>query len=246
MPEVLETAPADGGAGAAQEEARVRADLYRLLSVLYLDPPHADLLRQLMDPEILGELSAFLGAEAVVDLEAFANDSDAPTGIVRFLEQDYMGLFVVPGSRYVFPFEDVHLGTVTESGQGRGPLLGVRAVAAKRMYREAGAELDHACKMLPNHVGVELAFMGFLCEREAAANDGNDRYRDLQFRFLNEHLNEWFPVLERMIRTNARSPFYRGLAAITAALLAKNTAVIPERTVIVPPAAEKALPVTPI
>jgi TorA maturation chaperone TorD len=82
--------------------------------------------------------------------------------------------------------------------------------------------------------------MSFLCERQAAAMHDEEeqklptdvkrtvsdsvRYRELQVKFLNEHLNAWFPQLSRSIQTNAKNPFYRCLALITEAFLAYDTA----------------------
>ena len=122
----------------------------------------------------------------------------------------------------------------------RGPLLGERAIAVRRLYQQAGAEMDRACKELPTHIGVELSFMSFLCKREAEAisHEKGDakpdteqeetadsaKYRKLQIRFLTEHLNDWFPRLSRSIQANAKSRFYRGLARITEEFLAQDTA----------------------
>ncbi len=82
--------------------------------------------------------------------------------------------------------------------------------------------------------------MSFLCEMEAAAirNDEGDalqhqkerkttdssRYRELQVRFLQEHLNDWFPQLSQSIQANAKSPFYKGLTLIAEEFLALDTA----------------------
>jgi TorA maturation chaperone TorD len=148
-----------------------------------------------------------------------------------------MGLFAVPTGLYVAPFEDFYRGETVNGEQRRGPLVGERAVAVKRIYREAGAEMDRACKELPTHIGVELSFMSFLCERQAATLDiepgkepGQEEeqvtdsatYRDLQTRFLQDHLTVWFPDLRQSIQTNAKSSLYPGLAQITEAFLARD------------------------
>jgi TorA maturation chaperone TorD len=99
-----------------------------------------------------------------------------------------------------------------------------------KRYREADASMAEACEELPTHIGVEISFMSFLCEREAEAirsgsstlpddrermNGSSVRYRDLQIEFLQKHLNLWFPQLSRAIQGCARSGLYRGLARIT-------------------------------
>jgi TorA maturation chaperone TorD len=192
-----------------------------------------------VDRDFLEDLSTLFGGEAVADLKEFAAivhlDSDRAS-----LKQEYMDLFAVPTSRYVTPFEDVYRGKVLEGRRERGPLMGEGAIAARRIYRQAGAEMDRLCMELPTHIGVELFFMGFLCEREAesirngegdALQDREERgttevlgYRKLQIRFLQKHLNAWFPQLSQSIQRNTKSQFYRGMALITQAFLVQDTA----------------------
>ena len=52
----------------------------------------------------------------------------------------------------------------------------------------------------------------------------SDRYRELQVRFLQEHLNDWFSQLSQSIQANAKSELYRGLALITDEFLRWDTA----------------------
>ncbi|MGE5841529.1 MAG: molecular chaperone [Deltaproteobacteria bacterium] len=213
------------------QEALARQDMYRFLSAVFLSPPQQDLLKRIADTELLQGLSTLLGREAVADLKEFATMANSHQ-YFESIKQEYMDLFAVPAGRYVFPFEDIYRGIAVNGQQERGPLLGERAIAVAGMYREAGVEIDRTCKELPTHIGVELAFMSFLCEGEALAileqeetkDIESTRYRDLQVRFLREHLNQWFPQLRQSIQRNAKSQFYRGLALITEAFLAQDTA----------------------
>jgi TorA maturation chaperone TorD len=213
--------------------------MYLFLSTVYLQPPTPELVRKITEEKLLDELSLLLDSEPVMDLKeyAFAEHSENDLSI---LKQEYMDLFAVPTGRYVTPFEDVYRGTTTDGAQERGLLLGERAVAARQMYREAGADMEKTCKELPNHIGVELSFMCFLCERESAelhrgegkellgqANEQetiSESYRALQVRFLHDHLNAWFPALSQTIQANAKTNFYRGLARVTEAFLSKDAA----------------------
>jgi TorA maturation chaperone TorD len=214
--------------------------MYRFLSAVYLHPPGKDLARRLADRKFLAELSHFLNREGLAELGEFAA-TPPPVRDRASLKQEYMDLFAVPTGRYVAPFEDLYRGQSAEGELVSGPLLGERAIAVRRMYREAGAEMERTCRELPTHIGVELSFMSFLCSREKAAitvtaggvelpdranRDSRDylKWRGLQVRFLHEHLNAWFPQLSRAIRTNTRSPFYRGLALVTGDFLAMDTA----------------------
>ena len=222
----------------AYPEARARANIYHFLSAVFLSPPEKDFLEHILDKDILNELSTLFGEKVVADLKEFAATAHLDKDLASF-KQEYMDLFAVPIGRYVTPFEDVYRGITVDGKQERGPLLGERAIAVTRIYREAGAQMDGTCKELPTHIGVELSFMSFLCEREASAIRSEEeallnqrktkatnpaRYRELQTRFLQKHLNEWFPQLSQSIQANAKSPFYRGLALITEAFLAQDTA----------------------
>lgn len=224
---------------AVQQDTQARSDMYAFLAAVYLYPPTPDMLQRLTEKNFLEELSVLFGEETVTDLKTFAASAHPDTDFDD-LDQEYMNLFAVPTGRYVTPFEDVYQGQTVGGMLKRGPLMGERAIAARRIYRLASADMDRACKELPTHIGVELSYMSFLCEREAAAiRDENGqvppdeekraaansvRYRELQIKFLNEHLNAWFPQLSRAIQANAKSLFYRGMAKITEAFLDYDTA----------------------
>ncbi len=207
--------------------------MYRFLSAVYLRPASRDLLRQLLAADFRRQLSMLFRNEAVTEIERFAAGFDPDRDLVA-LRQEYMDLFAVPTARYVTPFEDVYR-VAGENGEPAGPLLGGSAVEVIRIYRAAGSKLDSACTELPTHVGVELSFMAFLCAREAEAPAAVQRNRDvawsptdramvreLQTRFLREHLCDWFPRLGQVILAQTESPLYRGLVLITEQFLAED------------------------
>ena len=229
-----------------RQDAEARAIMYRFLAAVYLIPPSENLLRHVMDEDFLKELSTCLGEEAVAELRQFTVSADLEEA-AAFLKQEYMDLFAVPTGRYVIPFEDVYSGEIIEGNLQRGPLMGQRVIAVRKIYRQSGAQMDKACKELPTHIGVELSFMSFLCQRQAEnfvvakddplpdcpKKDVTDctHYRKLQIRFLQNHLNAWFPKLCQSIQVNAKTKFYRGLASITAAFLMRDTANLLARSV---------------
>jgi len=209
---------------------QARADLYHFLAAAYLGPLAPEAVGFITSKGVLQELYGVLGARAATALKALAAASRSAREPGE-LRQEYMDLFAVPAGRYVTPFEDVYRGATVE--RKLGPLMGERAIAVRRRYREAGAAVDSDCRELPTHVGVELAFMSFLCAREAGAQSGTgdpaDRvhpsfYRGLQLRFLREHLSAWFPQLSRAIQDKASSELYRGLAQLTEVVLERDAA----------------------
>lgn len=220
-----------------REDAAARANMYTFLSAVFLHPPTGDLVRQIMDQTFLTDLSALFSREAVMELRRFAANASVDADLAS-LRQEYMDLFAVPTGRYVTPFEDVYQGEGIDGALERGPLLGERAIAVRRLYRQAGAEMTRECRELPTHIGVELSFMAFLCEREREAISRDDAgigsaetdgatgtpgcYRGLQLRFLQNHLNAWFPQLRKAIQAHAKSRLYPGLALITEEFLLRD------------------------
>jgi TorA maturation chaperone TorD len=214
-------------------DVRVRADMYRFLTTVFLEPPTPDLVASICDALILDDLASVFGEAAISALRRYAEFPDMD---VAELRQEYMDIFSVPTGRYVMPFEDVYLGMKEDGGQERGPLLGEQAIAVQQIYRITGAEMHKTRNELPNHVGIELAFMSFLCEREAALDaevDDQPRpsgaqsdlaalavYRQLQRQFLKRHLLNWFPKLSRAIQANSRTLFYQGLGQLTEVFIA--------------------------
>jgi len=228
------------------QDVVARGNMYRFLSTIYLQAPTQELVLKVIDAEFLEELASLYSASSVAELDTYAGSADLERELA-LIKQDHMDLFAVPAGRYVTPFEDVYRGTRMDGNQERGPLLGVQAITVKIMYRMAGAEVDRTCKELPTHIGVELAFMTFLCDSEAVAM-GSDQgtaqpdaetssppdpslFRQLQRRFLKEHLNDWFPQLNQAIQAKANTHFYRGLGQVTEEFIARDTASLTSRNI---------------
>ena len=144
-----------------QQLVRARADMYRFLASVYLQPVTREFVEQVADEHVLEQMAELFGGAAAGAPRIFAADVRS-THDLAHLKREYMSLFAVPGGRFVAPFEDVYRGA--EGPDGNGPLLGEQAIAVIRMYRGAGAEMERACRELPTHVGVELSFMRFLCD----------------------------------------------------------------------------------
>lgn len=230
-----------------QQNVQIREVIYSFLSSIFMQPITEESLRQICDKSFLNELAVVLHGDATVELQQYLSklDSNSLADELAVLKQEYMSLFSVPTGRYVTPFEDIYRGKTEDGQPHRGPLLGVRAIAAKQMYREAGAGIDNSTKELPNHIGVELSFMHFLCEREAASvienNDADQEpvdanefsqaevYRAYQIRFLNEHLTRWFPELNEEIQNKSPHVFYRSISNMTQVFLQQDLDMLREQ-----------------
>jgi DMSO reductase family type II enzyme chaperone len=88
-----------------------------------------------------------------------------------------------------------------------------------RFYNFFGVQAEQG--MMPDHVTIELEFMSFLAETEAAAKNESDRRscRRAQADFLGSHLASWWPKITEKIKGQEPLPFYRSLADLTSRFL---------------------------
>lgn len=205
--------------------ATARSKMYRFLSAAFLEPPGKALVASLLADGFIEEMEEVFGAAAVDDLRQFVGGFQED---YEGLDQEFQDLFMVPLGRYVTPYEAVYRDEREVSDDRvQGLLMGPSTLAVKQLYREAGAAVSEDFKDLPDHVGLELACMEFLCEAEARAweQQGLDdvhRMRDFQKRLLREHLLLWVPALCGRIREKAPGPFYRGIAGLAEAYLRRE------------------------
>ena len=167
-----------------------RADTYRLLARLCLAEVDARLLAALRQTAALGP--ALVGAD------------DA---LLATLRAEYARLFLLNA----VPYESVYV--------DEQMMLNTAATAAVvAVYRE-GAYSPAGQVGAPDHVGLELAFVGHLVDAEVGALDSGDlagaaASRALQVRFLGEHLGRWAPIWATALLRLARHPFYVALAEV--------------------------------
>ncbi len=202
--------------------AAARGNMYKFLAAAFLEPPGEGLVGPLRADGFLDGLEEVFGAAAVGELREFVRGF---RGDYQGLDQEFQSLFMVPLGRYVTPYEAVYRDD-REMGDTRvrGLLMGPSTLAVKQLYREAGAAISEDFKDLPDHVGLELACMEFLCAAEARAWDREDldevrRVRAFQRRLVHDHLLQWVPALCGQIREKAAGPFYRGIASVAEAYL---------------------------
>ena len=135
------------------------------------------------------------------------------------LGRDYGALFVVPGPRYVAPYESVYRDAwqvrvppdahASASGAAsktvKGLLMGDSTLEVQRCYSEAGVLPE---REIPDHVGNELRFMAYLSRRRSDAVEDDARLADLQAHFRDEHLLKWLDPLGDRIRESEHAGFY--------------------------------------
>lgn len=93
-------------------------------------------------------------------------------------------------------------------------------------YRAFGLDLAPSLKDRLDHIAVELEFMQFLCLKEAYAQanrHSEDRLamcREVQRKFLGEHLGGWAVEFGRRLEQKSTGGFYRDMGKLLAEFLA--------------------------
>lgn len=186
-----------------------RTAAYRVFAALLLRP---DLPRLRWLGEAAGELRAyddelsafgFFGPwlRLLSTLETLA-ENELPA-----LQQEHVRLFSVnPCGTPCFPFESHY---VAQAGQEAGWL----AVQLLQTYHRSGLDLSPSLNAEPDHAAVELEFMAYLCDQEAAAWEraATDAAVDTlaqQRLFLRLHLGRWFGLFAGQVQASATEPLY--------------------------------------
>lgn len=190
-----------------------RAGVYLLFARLFREAPTAELLRQLVEHRWLTAAEQWADAERSLDpVEGASWPKQSEAIAIEFAR-----LFVVPGEQAVRPYESVYTDTLTidtstacspyfdpepTAGGLTGFLHGASANAVRDAYQHAGFSVEPGSHELPDHLAIELEFMGQLLAR-GKTNEARA--------FLTAHLGRWiFRCLEDI--QQRASPFYRAVA----------------------------------
>jgi TorA maturation chaperone TorD len=188
--------------------AAERESAYGFFADLCLNPPSDSLVDMVKDGSIL---SVFQdddeGGAGLAWLAGFVKEAAGIPNLKDELEAEHTAIFVLPSG--VLPHAAAYLDK--EKRVGGRITEGVRC-----FYQNAGAAIHENSIQIPDHLGVELEFMGFLCRmekqlREAAEAPYLKQCIDFQKSFLEAHLCRWaYPCLEEIGRqTECR--FYKAL-----------------------------------
>lgn len=190
--------------------ARHRSDVYGLLAMVYGKEITSDLLGQIKTPQ-------FLGALSVLEVEGIDSLMQKPEAeLLEDLAVEYTRLFLGPG-KHISPHESVH--HQREDGQW-GKLWGASTVEVKKFIEATGLSYTDDYKGMPDHISVEFEFMQQLIIREEQAWMDEDRdkavaCRQVEKKFIEEHLINWIPDFCEMVMQAAELPFYQAVAALT-------------------------------
>jgi TorA maturation chaperone TorD len=188
-------------ASRALDEETARAEIYGLLSLLYYQPPTADLLAQLQVAVTEApDAGAFL-EEPWRELVASARASTAAQ-----IETEYNQLFGGVGKPEVYLFGSHYLsGFLNEK-----PLARLRQDLA-----ELGLGRSETMPETEDHVAYVFEVMRYLIAGEDVSVANLTRQQD----FFTQHVQPWVPPMCQAIAAHPQAVFYAHVAAMTQAFI---------------------------
>jgi TorA maturation chaperone TorD len=197
------TAEPEAGAG---PDAAELADLFVLLAAAYAPPPAALATRDWCRPLAadLEDLGFALGLDTAAATRALRETADGPLATEPWLVE-YSRLFLVPPVPVT-----LNTGIYLEGG-----LAGVSAQMMAQCYATAGFAQRENFRDLPDHVAIQLEFVGALLGRHA---DGDADALAMAFEFTEGFVVHWLePLRAACVKASASQPaagVYAALAEV--------------------------------
>ncbi len=181
-----------------------RAEVYRLLAVMYSTPLDADSLAHMVAAAKSGEPGIDNGATTSL-MSVLA---ETPASTVESLAHEFTRLFRGINEAYGPP-------PPYESLWREGQMMGETTRQVAEFFLDAGYQPDG--RLSPcDHLAEECKFMAALCIAEAESDmadpTGMAVWTAQQRAFIDSHLSAWVPDYCVRIEREAREPLYRALA----------------------------------
>jgi TorA maturation chaperone TorD len=192
-----------------KELMKARRCVYDLLRCFFLQEPSETFLKALGEEDLLKDLTGYHPEldEGVRLLQEIISSPNM-TRLVPDLLLEFTRLFIGPNPLPLY--ESVYR---SESGL----VMQEETLAVRKKYREAGM-MVHPDRSFPDdHIGAELEFIFYLCQR-AAETDGNqerETWLRRQQEFFQEHLLRWIAPLCDHLFQEAKSPYFKGVAKMS-------------------------------
>jgi TorA maturation chaperone TorD len=208
--------------------AQSRSGMYRFLASIFLEKPVAEFVAHLKSGELYKTLSSQVPSEGELNefsdglrgIEGYSkNNRDRPFKELQLeLEVEWTRLFrgISDESSPPPPYESVY--------EGEGRIMGEHAVDVMADYAKGMVEVSRDLGEAPDHIGVELEFMGLLCEKESVAWSKRDfktavEHLEMEKGFLGKHLTKWMPKLCKEVAGKDRLGIFKGLVLVANTLV---------------------------
>ncbi len=186
-----------------------RQNVYDLLRCFYLQEPSANFLEALREIDFFPALSGYHHIlDKGLDLLRQTIFADPPTHLASALIPEYTRLFI--GPQPIPLYESVYRSP-------SGLLNQEETLAVRKFYQEAGLFVHPASSIPEDHIGTELEFIFFLCQRAAQAHEKKEQefWAEIQYRFFRDHLRHWInPFCDRLFQETT-APYYQAVSLIT-------------------------------
>lgn len=187
------------------EMTQARINMYGFLSRLLIEEIDPFTLNKIKENEDLLEL--FPNTKEWKDFW----EKDTMKLVEEDLNVDFTTIFILN----VYPYESVF---VNDEGHINPTITNPTLI----FYREHGYSIDlnKTRALSPDHIGVELEFMMNLIQEELNALAREDesevkRLREIQKKFLEEHVGNWTVPYLLAVKDIAETPFYYDVADAT-------------------------------
>ena len=186
-----------------RELANLRQKLYGMFVKLFWKEPDTEFLLSLLDgiaERVRGSArSSPLMSEGWKDIRSYLEKKGADE-----VEYEFVQLFLGPHQPDILPYESYYLsGRVFQA-----PLAAVRG-----FMKEVGLEKKEGQLPEPEDtLGFELEIMNWMISKQTSSDDSDieEKWLDLQARFLKEHLLVWGPECAQDIEAAPHAVFYKG------------------------------------
>ncbi|NMA70081.1 MAG: molecular chaperone TorD family protein [Desulfitobacterium sp.] len=202
------------------EIAWERAKIYELLSGVFLKEPSPEIF------SLLKKWGTTLDNPQIIRTMEKIQENDPE---LEELTQEYYDLFFVPVSGiFVPPFEAAIRGAQREKGRKTkfGSYWRQTTVALSHLYEQIGfvtqdLQMFEPLKAMriPDHIGLELSAMAYLCRVEARRYQEGQNSEPIQYLeriLLEEHLNQWLDLFVEDLKEVDRTGFYTAFASLAA------------------------------
>jgi len=187
------------------EETRARINMYGLLSRLLIEEINTQTLEKIKNSPELLELFP-----KTKEWEEFFTE-DPKKLIEEELNVDFTTVFLLN----VYPYESVFM-------HDEGHIDPTATNQTFLFYREHGYSIDlnKTRALSPDHIAIEMEFMMTLAKEELEALEkGNkaeaNRLREIQKKFLEEHLANWGIIYLLAAKDMAETPFYQDVCELS-------------------------------
>lgn len=188
---------------------KARQSVYDLLRCFFLQEPTEVFLQALKEEDVLKNLAGYHpDLDEGVQLLSGVISSPKMALLVPDLLLEFTRLFIGPSP--IPLYESVYR---SESGL----VMQEETLAVRKKYMEAGLVVHPDRSFPDDHIGAELEFVFYLCQRAAEAKgaEQQEALLRMQQKFLQEHLIQWVtPLCDRLFE-EAGSPYFKGLARMT-------------------------------